>query len=43
MGTDGNGLYELDRKNNQVHSVNLPLKNIAASQPDYSGFIAGKK
>ncbi|MGN6416313.1 MAG: hybrid sensor histidine kinase/response regulator transcription factor [Pseudobacter sp.] len=27
LGTDGNGLYELNRKNDQVRPVNIPLKN----------------
>lgn len=31
IGTDGNGLYEFDRKKGQVHPVNLPLKNIPAN------------
>lgn len=29
LGTDGNGLYELNRKNDQIHPVNIPLSNTA--------------
>jgi signal transduction histidine kinase/ligand-binding sensor domain-containing protein/DNA-binding response OmpR family regulator len=28
IGTDGNGLYEYDRKKEQVYPVNLPVKNM---------------
>lgn len=31
IGTNGNGLYEYDRKKQQVHPVNLPVKNIPAN------------
>jgi signal transduction histidine kinase/ligand-binding sensor domain-containing protein/DNA-binding response OmpR family regulator len=31
MGSDGNGLFEYDRKKEQVHPVALPLKNIPAN------------
>ncbi|MBO9202599.1 MULTISPECIES: hybrid sensor histidine kinase/response regulator transcription factor [Niastella] len=31
VGTNGNGLYEYDRKKEQVVPVNLPLKNVSAS------------
>ncbi|HEX6431762.1 MAG TPA: two-component regulator propeller domain-containing protein [Niastella sp.] len=31
MGTNGNGLYEFDRKKEQVHPVNFPLKNIPSN------------
>ncbi len=31
MGTVGNGLYEYNRKKEQVHPVDLPLKNIPAN------------
>jgi signal transduction histidine kinase/ligand-binding sensor domain-containing protein/DNA-binding response OmpR family regulator len=31
IGTNGNGLYEFDRKKEQVHAVDLPLKNIPAN------------
>lgn len=31
MGTNGNGLYEYDRKKKQVYPVHLPVKNISAN------------
>lgn len=30
LGTNGNGLYEFDRRKNKVYPVNLPLKNVPA-------------